>query len=73
MILAHDEFADLPHIPLEGRRKIHDALSDSGTVFSWHEVNAQHAFLRDEGPRYDPALARQFHGLTMELFRRRLG
>jgi len=37
------------------------------------ELNAAHAFLRDEGPRYNPALARQCYGLAIELFQRRLG
>jgi len=62
-----------PHIPREGRRLIHDALDDAGLTFSWHEVNGQHAFIRDEGARYDPALARQCIGLVLELFHRRLG
>jgi carboxymethylenebutenolidase len=29
--------------------------------------------MRDEGPRYDPALAYQCLGLVFELFHRRLG
>jgi carboxymethylenebutenolidase len=62
-----------PHIPREGRRLIQDAMDDAGLTFSWHEVNGQHAFIRDEGPRYDPALARQCMGLVLELFHRRLG
>jgi carboxymethylenebutenolidase len=62
-----------PHIPVAGRRKIHDALSENNVDFMWHEVNAQHAFLRDEGPRYDPALALQCYAMTLELFHRRLG
>ena len=41
--------------------------------FSWLEFNAAHAFLRDEGPRYNPELARQCLGLVADLFRRRLG
>ncbi len=61
-----------PHIPLEGRQKIHAALVTAGVTFTWHEFNAQHAFLRDEGPRYDPALARQCQTLMLELFHRRL-
>ena len=28
--------------------------------FTWHEFNAAHAFLRDEGERYDPAAARPY-------------
>jgi carboxymethylenebutenolidase len=46
-----------PHIPNEGRRKIYDALTKAGTVFSWLELNGEHAFMRDEGHRYDPAHA----------------
>lgn len=61
-----------PHIPAAGRRKIHDALGASNVDFAWHEVNAQHAFLRDEGPRYDPALALSCYAMTFELFARRL-
>jgi carboxymethylenebutenolidase len=52
-----------PHIPREGRRLIYDTLTDTGVNFTWHEFNGQHAFLRDEGPRYDPELA----GLTWNL------
>ncbi len=47
-----------PHIPEEGRALIHRTLEESGRDFEWHEFNAAHAFLRDEGPRYNPALAR---------------
>ncbi len=52
-----------PHIPKEGRELIHRALEDAGQNFEWHEFNAAHAFLRDEGPRYNPALARVCMGL----------
>jgi len=62
-----------PHVPLEGRLKIHAALEAAGTNFEWHEFNAAHAFLRDEGPRYNPALARICYGLVLETFKRRLG
>jgi carboxymethylenebutenolidase len=47
-----------PHIPKDGRELIHRTLEESGLSFEWHEFNAAHAFLRDEGPRYNPALAR---------------
>lgn len=62
-----------PHIPCEGRALIYQALTDAGTHFQWHEFNAAHAFLRDEGPRYDPAAAQICHGMVLELFKRRLG
>ena len=44
-----------PHIPREGRERIHAALEDAGTRFSWVEVNGQHAFGRDEGPATTPS------------------
>jgi carboxymethylenebutenolidase len=57
-----------PHVPLEGRRRIYEALHQAGTCFTWHEFNAAHAFLRDEGERYDPAAARLALGLAADLF-----
>jgi carboxymethylenebutenolidase len=62
-----------PHVPLEGRVKVHAALSAAGTNFTWHEFNGAHAFLRDEGYRYDPELAYIGLGLAISLFRRKLG
>ncbi|HEY5037137.1 MAG TPA: dienelactone hydrolase family protein [Chthoniobacterales bacterium] len=61
-----------PHIPAEGRQKIHDALRANEVNFTWHEFNAAHAFLRDEGLRYDPELALHCYALLLELFHRRL-
>lgn len=62
-----------PHVPLEGRNKIKAKLDEIGTRLTWVEVNGAHAFMRDEGPRYDPELARLCYGLVLELFHRRLG
>ena len=62
-----------PHIPREGRALLYNALSDAGVHFQWHEFNAAHAFLRDEGPRYDPAAARICYDMALELFTRKLG
>jgi carboxymethylenebutenolidase len=62
-----------PHVPLEGRGKVHAALCAAGTNFTWHEFNGAHAFLRDEGFRYDPELAHICLGLAVSLFRRKLG
>ena len=62
-----------PHIPREGRALIYSALNDAGRHFQWHEFNAAHAFLRDEGPRYDPAVARICYDMVLELFVRKLG
>ena len=62
-----------PHVPREGRRLLYDAMNDAGLLLQWHEFNAAHAFLRDEGPRYDPAMARICYIMALELFGRRLG
>src|SRR6185503_16428509 len=61
-----------PHIPQEGRDLVYRAMTDAKTNFTWHEFNGQHAFMRDEGHRYDPALAKICYEMTFELFGRRL-
>jgi carboxymethylenebutenolidase len=62
-----------PHIPTEGRRLVYDTMTAAGLHFTWHELNAQHAFMRDEGPRYDPAAAGICQQMVLEAFRRKLG
>jgi carboxymethylenebutenolidase len=61
-----------PHVPPEGRLMIRERLEAAGAAFEWHEVNAAHAFMRDEGPRYDPELARFGYDAALRLFRRAL-
>ncbi|MES2658716.1 MAG: dienelactone hydrolase family protein [Verrucomicrobiota bacterium] len=62
-----------PHIPLEGRRKIHQVLEDADLDFEWHEFNAAHAFLRDEGVRYNPALGRVAMSLLLRFLAEKIG
>jgi carboxymethylenebutenolidase len=59
-----------PHVPFAGREKIRARLEEVGATYEWHEVNGQHAFLRDEGPRYDPALFVEATGWMFAMFRR---
>lgn len=59
-----------PHIPREGRRMIYDALTEANRCFTWHEFNGEHAFMRDEGHRYDPANADIVHSMILELMHR---
>jgi carboxymethylenebutenolidase len=61
-----------PHVPAEGRAKIYGALAAAGTHFTWHEFNGAHAFLRDEGYRYDAELAHLTLGMAVAFFRRKL-
>ncbi|MGU3389786.1 dienelactone hydrolase family protein [Sphingomonas sp. M1A8_2b] len=58
-----------PHVPFAGREAIRARLEAVGAAYEWHELNAQHAFLRDEGPRYDPALFLQSMTLTLDFYR----
>lgn len=61
-----------PHVPLEGRNLIKAKLDEVGANFQWLEVNGAHAFLRDEGYRYDPSLAHLCLGFALDLFDRNL-
>ncbi|HEY1744817.1 MAG TPA: dienelactone hydrolase family protein [Granulicella sp.] len=61
-----------PHVPTEGRMKVLARLNEVGTRLNWHEVNGAHAFLRDEGARYDAELARDMFRLALSLFHRTL-
>jgi carboxymethylenebutenolidase len=62
-----------PHIPFAGRQQIREALEKGGVSYQWLEFNAAHAFIRDEGPRYDPELASLCMSHVLALFHRTLG
>jgi carboxymethylenebutenolidase len=61
-----------PHVPVEGRIKIKARLDEIGANYQWFEVNGAHAFMRDEGYRYDPELEYHCKGLMLSLLHRRL-
>lgn len=58
------------HVPTDGRMKILARLNQTDILLNWHEVNGAHAFLRDEGPRFDPEHSRNMLGLALDLFHR---
>jgi carboxymethylenebutenolidase len=62
-----------PHVPKEGRDKIEAALRQAGTKFRMRLYPAEHAFMRDEGPRYDPESTDSALADMVQLFRRVLG
>ncbi len=62
-----------PHVPTAGRMKLLTRLNDLNTRLNWHEVNGAHAFLRDEGARYDPEHAHTMMTLVFDFFHRTLG
>jgi carboxymethylenebutenolidase len=43
-----------PHTPQDGRAVIKRGLEAAGVDFHWRLFDAEHAFGRDVGPRYDP-------------------
>ncbi|OUR85055.1 dienelactone hydrolase, partial [Marinomonas sp. 42_23_T18] len=59
-----------PHVSPEGRQKIYQNLADCKRHFTWHEFNAQHAFMRDEGDRYDAEVAHECYRLANSFFQR---
>ena len=59
-----------PHIPEEGRAKINAGLDRAGTNYSISLYPAEHAFMRDEGPRYDPEVTDQAWIEMIQFFRR---
>ncbi|KAH8924953.1 putative carboxymethylenebutenolidase [Atractiella rhizophila] len=65
------------HVPFEGRTKIRGVMSSlhPKTRTSFLELQANHAFIRDESSkdRYDAALTRVCFGLLLETFERTIG
>jgi carboxymethylenebutenolidase len=61
-----------PQIPQAGRALIYQRLSDTERTFTWHEFNAEHAFMRDVGHRYNPQLTLTCYDLMVSLFQRTL-
>ncbi len=59
-----------PHIPEDGRARIAETLRASGVNFSSRLYQAEHAFMRDEGPRYDPEATDQAFSEMIGFYRR---
>jgi len=58
-----------PHVPAEGREIIDRKLRESGVDYSIKLCPGEHAFMRDEGPRYDPEATDQAFSAMIALFR----
>lgn len=59
-----------PHVPAEGRKVVTEALENSGVTHEVLTLPAEHAFMRDEGPRYDSERADAVWWKATSLFRR---
>jgi carboxymethylenebutenolidase len=62
-----------PHVPVKARGIIRSALKGSGTRHVYLELPGEHAFMRDEGARYDPEMADRVFAEAIALYRRTLG
>lgn len=59
-----------PHIPEEGRRRVEEGLREAGVRFAQRAYPAEHAFMRDEGARYDSQATDAAFGEMISLYRR---
>jgi carboxymethylenebutenolidase len=60
-----------PHTPTAGRETIKAGLDPLATRLTWREYDAEHAFGRDVGDRYDPQVTDEAFAETITLFRAR--
>jgi carboxymethylenebutenolidase len=64
-------FGDVdPHVPVSARQVIRSALQVSGVRHRYLELPGEHAFMRDEGTRYDPEMADRVFVEAIALYRR---
>ena len=61
-----------PHVPEDGRARIERALREAQVNYSFKLYPAEHAFMRDEGARYDPEATDAAFADMIQLFRRTL-
>jgi carboxymethylenebutenolidase len=58
-----------PHVPEAGREKIDHTLRQANVDYTVKLCPAEHAFMRDEGPRFDPEATDQAFSDMVGLFR----
>jgi carboxymethylenebutenolidase len=58
-----------PHVPDSGRETIDEGLKRSGAHYKTILYPAEHAFTRDEGPRFDPEATDQSFAEMIRLYR----
>jgi carboxymethylenebutenolidase len=59
-----------PHVPAEGRAQVDEGLRSSGVRYRVQMFPAEHAFMRDEGPRFDPEATDLAFAEMIALFRK---
>jgi carboxymethylenebutenolidase len=58
-----------PHTPADGRDVVRAGLDSAGVDYEWREYDAEHAFGRDVGARYDPEATDRAFADTVALLR----
>ncbi len=67
-------FGDVdPHVPVAARRAVREASQAAGVRHTYLELPGEHAFMRDEGARYDPEMADRVYTEAIALYRRTFG
>ena len=61
------------HHPATARSVIRSALQAAGSRHAYLELPGEHAFMRDEGARYDPEMADRVFAEAIALYRRTMG
>ena len=59
-----------PHVPAEGREIVERGLRAAGVTHRIQLYPAEHAFMRDEGPRFDPECTDLAFADMIQLFRK---
>jgi carboxymethylenebutenolidase len=62
-----------PHIPLEAITKVQAAFARSGTDYEIAMYDGEHAFMRDEGPRWNPSETDRAYANAVAFLRDTLG
>ncbi len=62
--------ANDPHVPAEGREIVDKGLKSAGVNYRMSLYPAEHAFMRDEGPRFDPESTDKAFAEMIGLFRK---
>lgn len=62
-----------PHTPEPDREIVRAGLDEAGVNYEWVEVEAEHAFGRDVGPRWDPSATDEAFAETVEFLKQNLG
>jgi carboxymethylenebutenolidase len=62
-----------PHIPLEAISLVQAAFARSGSDYTISMYDGEHAFMRDEGPRWNPSETDRAYTNAIDFFRATLG